>query len=136
MLGLNYNKIETNQYNYVLFKMALKWNQLSTGREYIILHDENIHDKKMYKGTFIERHSSRGSRLIPVNKRRYGEKYETVISWYSLFSINGTTKYFFESDTYYDLTQIREKAKKARQKMELRALEKILKLVVNEEFQW
>jgi hypothetical protein len=71
-----------------------------------------------------------------VNKRRYGEKYETVVLWFSLFSINGEEKIFFESDTYYDLTQIREKAKRARQKMELRALDKILKRLVNEEFQW
>ena len=116
--------------------MELKWNQLSIGREYIIVHDTNIHDKKIYKGRFIERHSSRGSRLLPVNKRRYGEKYEIVIFWFSLFSINGEEKFFFESDTYYDLTQIRENAKKARMSMEKRALDKILKQLVNEEFQW
>jgi hypothetical protein len=116
--------------------MALKWDELSSGREYIIKHDTNIHKKKIYKGTFIETHQSRGSRLIPIEKRRYGEKYETVISWYNLFSINGDTKFFFESDIYYDLEKIREKAKNAKQQMELRALDIILKRIVNEEFKW
>jgi hypothetical protein len=116
--------------------MALKWHELSSGCEYIIRHDTNIHKKKIYKGTFIEIHKSRGSRLIPIEKRRNGEKYETVISWYSLFSVNDETKYFFESDTYYDLNKIKENANQARISMEKRAINIILKGLINEEFQW
>jgi hypothetical protein len=62
--------------------------------------------------------------------------YETVISWYSLFSINGDKKYFFESDIYYDVVDIKHNANQARKNMEQRALDKILKRLVNEEFQW
>jgi hypothetical protein len=116
--------------------MALKWNELTTGREYIISHNEKIHDKTIYKGIFIERHESRGSRIIPIEKRGYGGPYEIVITWYSLFSINGDEKYFFESDIYYDVVKIKQNATKARENMETRALNKILKNLINEEFQW
>uniref|UniRef100_A0A6C0D1P8 Uncharacterized protein n=1 Tax=viral metagenome TaxID=1070528 RepID=A0A6C0D1P8_9ZZZZ len=116
--------------------MALKWHELTSGREYIISHDKNIHKNKIYKGIFIGSHESRGSRLIPIEKRRYGEKYETVISWYSLFSINDETKFFFEDDIYYDLEKIRDTAENARRQMEQRSLNIILKRIVNEEFQW
>jgi hypothetical protein len=47
---------------------------------------------------------------------------------------------FEENDIFYDaeeyINEIKERAKKARQQMETRALEKILKCVVNEMFQW
>jgi hypothetical protein len=114
----------------------LKWHELSVGSEYIISHTGKIHDKSIYKGTFIERHESRGSRFIPVEKRGYGGQYEIIITWYSLFSVNGDKKYFFESDIYYDLAMIKQNAMQAREKMEKRALDKILKQIVNEEFQW
>jgi hypothetical protein len=116
--------------------MDLRWHELRSGCEYIISHDGTIHDKKIYKGTFIERHESRSSRFIPIEKRGYGGPYEIVISWYSLFYINGNKKYFFESDTYYDLSTIKKNAIQARKNMEQRALDKILKRIVNEEFEW
>jgi hypothetical protein len=53
-----------------------------------------------------------------------------------LFSINGNEKYFFENDTYYDFAIIKKNANQARKNMESRALSKILKQIVNEEFQW
>ena len=40
------------------------------------------------------------------------------------------------NNIFYDLEEIREKAQKARQQMEHRALDKILKRLVNEQFQW
>ena len=39
-------------------------------------------------------------------------------------------------DIFYDLDEIREKSKRSRQQMEQRALNMILKKLVNEEFQW
>ena len=122
--------------------MALRWHELSAGREYIILHDTKIHDKPFYKGIFIERREIRGSRLIPIEKRTIGhfggfvDRYENVTVWYSLFSVNGDKTCFFESDTYYDYTKIRDNANNARNSMESRALNKILKNIVNEEFEW
>jgi hypothetical protein len=43
---------------------------------------------------------------------------------------------FYEKDYYYDPEIIRENAQLAKQSMEQRALNMILKKVVNEEFQW
>ena len=42
----------------------------------------------------------------------------------------------YESDMFYDIQEIRDNARKARQNMEQRALDKILKRIVNEEFKW
>jgi len=127
---------------YIFIKMALRWHELSSGREYIISHDKTIHNKRFYKGIFIERCEIRGSRLIPIEKRTIGhfggfiDPYENVTMWYSLFSINGNKTCFFESDTYYDVAHIKKNANQARKNMEQRALDKILKRLVNEEFQW
>jgi hypothetical protein len=44
--------------------------------------------------------------------------------------------FFSSTDTFYDLEEIREMAQKARQQMEARAINIILKRLVNEEFQW
>jgi hypothetical protein len=43
---------------------------------------------------------------------------------------------FFEEDYYYDPEKIRENAILAKQSMEQRALDMILKRVVNENFEW
>ena len=44
--------------------------------------------------------------------------------------------FFNPTDTFYDLEEIRENGKNARQSMEKRALDIILKRLVNENFQW
>jgi hypothetical protein len=43
---------------------------------------------------------------------------------------------FGSNDIVYDLEEIKENCKKARQDMEQRALNKILKKIVNENFEW
>ena len=43
---------------------------------------------------------------------------------------------FTPNDIVYDLEEIKENGKKARQNMEQRALDKILKRLVNETFEW
>lgn len=115
--------------------MALKWHELRSGCEYIVSCDKTTY-KHFYKGIFIERREIRGSRLIPNRTGHFLDRYENVTMWYSLFSINGDKTCFFESDTYYDFKKIRDNATNARNSMESRALNKILKNLVNEEFQW
>ena len=44
--------------------------------------------------------------------------------------------FFNPTDTFYDLEEIRENGKKARQCMEQRTLDIILKRLVNEHFEW
>ena len=43
---------------------------------------------------------------------------------------------FFEEDYYYDPEKIRENSQQARKQMEQRALDMILKRLINEYFQW
>jgi len=45
------------------------------------------------------------------------------------------TAFFSSTDTFYDLEEIKENGKKARQTMEKRSLDIILKQVVNENFE-
>jgi len=116
--------------------MALRWHELRSGREYIILHDTKIHDKPFYKGIFIERREIRGSRLISKRRGHFIDRYENITMWYSLFSVNGVNTCFFESDIYYDVAMIKKNANQARINMEHRAFNIILKGLINEEFQW
>ena len=46
------------------------------------------------------------------------------------------TAFFSPTDTFYDLEEMREKGKYARLAMEQRALDIILKRLVNEHFEW
>ena len=43
---------------------------------------------------------------------------------------------FYENDYYYDAEKIKENAQQAREQMECRSVNMILKRIVNEEFQW
>ena len=43
---------------------------------------------------------------------------------------------FERDDTFYDAKEIRGNAQKARQQMECRALNKVLKQIINETFEW
>jgi hypothetical protein len=98
----------------------IKWWNLDIGKEYIIQRNDEPYKYK-YKMIFL---SSEG----PCHD--LGES-ETVWFIHKKFYIE-----FDRDDTFYDAEEIREKAQQARQQMESRALNKILKRVVNEEFQW
>ena len=109
-------------------------HELREGNEYIVKHNQS---NEIYKGTFIQRIESTGSRIIPIEKRvLFDQWYEIVTIWYSVFSINNDVKYFIEDDTYYDLNKIKENANKSRQSFEQRTLDLILKRLVNEHFEW
>ena len=99
----------------------IKWNDL----KYIqyIIKDDN----KIYKGQFIQ--------YIP-NKIISGH-HELCVGWYMTFSINGEIKYFHEKCSYYHPYEYyTHYAKQARYNFEKRTLSKILKSIVNEEFEW
>lgn len=61
----------------------------------------------------------------------YEEMYTSV--W---FSRKGIDYEFGVDDKFYDVEEIKENAQKAKQKMEKRALNMILKRIVNENFEW
>jgi hypothetical protein len=90
--------------------MSISPYRLKKGKQYTIKHNDT---GKLYKGTFDFMTS-----IMVIMK-------------------NGDKKIQFMYDDYfYDIEEIREKGKKARQAMESRALDKILKKIVNENFEW
>jgi hypothetical protein len=96
--------------------------QLVPGKKYYIKsHDTHIYFKEMI---FEDYYTS----------MRYPINYGIDIN----MRFRRTTRYytFFEKDYYYDPEKIRENAQKARQNMENRSINMILKKLVNEEFQW
>ncbi len=83
---------------------------LKKGREYIIINNNII-----YRGTFVAL-TCFTVLMKPIKNIR--------------------EKSFMHYDTFYDIEDIKLKANKAKQNMEQRALDKILKKIVNENFEW
>ena len=90
--------------------MSVSPYRLKKGKEYIIKH----HDTgKIYRGTFH------------------------IVTSIMVIMKNGDKKIqFMYDDDFYDVEDIREKSRKAKQDMEKRALDIILKKIVNENFEW
>jgi hypothetical protein len=90
--------------------MSISPYRLKKGTQYIIQHNDT---GKIYKGTFDFMTS-----IMVIMK-------------------NGDKKIqFMYDDLFYDIEEIRENGQKARQAMEKRSLDKILKKLVNENFEW
>jgi len=89
-------------------------------------------NKNIYIGTYIEYITQYGYIIY------YILDHVTVYhsSWLKKPEKLKTTAFFSPTDTFYDLEEIIEKGKKARQQMEQRSLDIVLKRLVNEEFQW
>lgn len=98
---------------------------LVPGKEYYIkTHDSQGYHKQMIF-IFVDHETSENLGLIMIFR-----KDPTIM-------MRMTTYYsFYEEDYYYDSEQIRENAQQAREKMEHRSINIILKKLVNEEFQW
>ena len=91
-------------------------SELKTGREYFILGSNG----KKYKGIYTD------------YKYSYKSGYRDSYAWFLI----KTLCYYTDDDLFYDVEQIRECAQKARQQMEHRSVNMILKRLVNEDFQW
>jgi hypothetical protein len=93
------------------------FHYLECGRQYFILKTNG----KKYKETFLQ------------------YKYSYVdddIETHAMFKTKRLYSYYTIEDQFYDVEYIMINAYKARHNMELRALKKILKKVVNEDFEW
>ena len=99
---------------------VLFWN-LEPGKEYFIERNDELRHK--YKLIFRDLDG-------PRHFHHYGS---SESAW---FVHKGFNFEFDRDDIFYDVEEIRENAKKARQTMEKRALDKILKQIVNETFEW
>lgn len=97
----------------------ISYRDLVPGKEYYIqTYDTHIYFKGMIFNDY--------QRAIDID----------VININMNFTCSGYRHLFFEEDYYYDAEIIRGKAQQAREKMEQRALNMILKRIVNENFQW
>ena len=122
----------------------IPYNQLVFGREYIV---KTFDTKESFKGMYDDWDK------IDHNEQDYytkGKIYEYQYHDISIirgrdfenfivnifFVCNNKNHLFNECDYYYDLEEIKRNAEKARQKMEQRSLNIILKRLVNEEFEW
>lgn len=94
------------------------FSDLEIGREYYI----STADGKKYKGIFDEYECSY------LN--------DEEMQQFASFVTKSLSYHFLEEDDFYDVQIIKTRAHVARQNMECRALNMILKRVVNEEFQW
>ena len=95
------------------------WN-LDPGREY-----------------FIQRYSQRYKSKLIFSSLHGPRHFHDFGSSESVWFIRrGFNIEFDRDDTFYDAAEIEEKAQKSRQQMEKRALDMILKRVINETFEW
>jgi hypothetical protein len=95
------------------------WN-LEPGREYFVQRGGELYK---YKVIFSSLHGP----------RHFHDFGSSELAW---FICRGFNIEFERHDRFYDAEEIKENAQKARQQMESRALNKVLKQILNEEFQW
>jgi hypothetical protein len=114
----------------------------------IIEYDESFEDFKVNKMDHNPLKFDKIYALKPLNRRIYRgiyigtirDKYGYIICKFrdvmdkQLSEIG--ISYFSREYTFYDIEEIIDNGKKARQTMEQRALDMILKGLVNEQFQW
>ena len=112
--------------------------QYRSGKEYIVI---TFDTHEIFRGTF-----DTWDGIDEINEQYYttyyhmpNRKYCNSFSNY-YFTCNNKKYMFNDCDYYYEvylfICQIKRNANTAREQMEERALDKILKRVVNEEFQW
>ena len=108
----------------------ISYTDLVTKNKYYI----KTHDGQYYKEmTFIGYQMAHETNIVPG----YHLNLNTIFRQEPIDMKRRIPYYlFYEIDYYYDQEQIRENAQQAREKMEQRSLDMILKKVVNEEFQW
>ena len=116
-------------------------NQLKEGYTYVV--EISYHTFTQYNG----------KKYTAFGKGIYKGEYAKGPNYYYLWDVTvylrGTNIKFVRNDVdylgalllhssniFYDWEEIREKSKRARQQMEQRALNKILKSLVNENFEW
>lgn len=102
-----------------------RYTLLVKGKQYYIHgHYHEVKDKK-YIGEFSHNLYFDNSHYLTF--RNLKNITENVFACYLAF---------YPGDTYYDVEKVRKNAEYARQQMEQRSLNMILKRLVNEEFDW
>ena len=116
-------------------------NQLKVGHTYVV--EIPYHTFTRYNG---KRYTAFGKGIY---KGEYAKGPRHYYLWDVTVYLRNTNIYFTRDDecylgalsldtsnTFYDWEEIREKSKRARQQMEQRSLNMILKRLINNDFQW
>lgn len=111
-------------------------NELVEQKEYIIYLTAYKEDKiiNFYKGTFRGHYYMKDKLLFNnVTEKTYHDEGN---SRYVSIKTNDIMMFPKDVYTFHDIKKVKENAKNAIQSMENRALDKILKSLVNEHFEW
>ena len=116
----------------------VSYQELVVGKKYIIIQPGYDKYKYFWKGIFrgeYQRYFENGPNLTFVNCIRTFNSILTTEGMFSLdYYINRAD--FHKTDIFYDIEKVKDNRKKAIQNMEKRALDLILKKLVNEHFEW
>ena len=122
---LKSNIIEYDEYEYFKYFRVIKIdeNPLKFDKIYALKTLES--NQRIYRGIYIGSFRDKYGYIIC----KFRDVMDKQLSEIGI-------SYFSREYIFYDIQEIRNKAKNARQCMELRALNTILKRVVNETFEW
>jgi hypothetical protein len=110
---------------------------LKKNKEYIVI---TFDTNQTFRGLYDDwGYPQDASEEINIYYKIPGRKYQEFVN--NIYFICNNKKYIFnECDKYYDvevfICEMKRTGQKARQQMEIRSLNMILKRLVNEEFQW
>jgi len=108
--------------------ISTQYEQLIPGKVYYIYQPNTTHFKHYYyRGMFVK-------------KIKFGN-FEYLLSYFTNVSSLKPLEYlgdgnFGKTEIYYEVDKIKENSKKARQQMEKRAIDIVLKSILNEDFIW
>lgn len=106
-------------------------DKLIENREYIIeIREPNR--KEIYKGIYTHRGVFRRWPDLTIDLSEHYNIFSNVTLNNRLIPLC----MFYDRDIFYDIQEIKDNSKKARQSFEQRSLNLILKRLVNEHFQW
>jgi hypothetical protein len=108
-------------------------SELINGHKYIIYHKDNDKLMNFNIGTFKGHNFKQKLIFVDVKKRE-----TDMLNDRRYLSLYNYDLKLFENNTYicHDIEKVKQNAKKAVHNMEKRSLDKILKRLVNEHFEW
>jgi len=125
-----YNKIELIKNDIFLLKM-ISYRSLLKNKEYSVDSPDGIYKRMI----FVDYDPTYNLGLITGMAHEYMMwTYGTFIKYHE--QTNGCYYFGGKSSVFYDSEEVKKNAQKAREQMEQRSLNMILKRLVNEEFQW
>ena len=98
-------------------------HQLIENRKYYVIKDSRYHHNDELRQAHFKFYKLTGNRIAVACVREYTPERSFI-------------NFYYDSESFYDIQEIRDNAKKAVQSMEQRSLDLILKRLVNEEFEW